>query len=135
MVPRHPFNEMKPNSGCAAAELDRFSARILASEMEIARNRPWSSSRRSFVIDETRKPLPHIARFVEMIGYAQRAAAHGKCEAAKIRHDGEHGFVGHIVADKNRNAAFEWRMRHQFADTGCLVKAGMLDLADAFSRQ
>jgi hypothetical protein len=32
MVPGHPFNEMKPNSGDAAVELARFTAKVFAAQ-------------------------------------------------------------------------------------------------------
>jgi hypothetical protein len=37
MVPGHPFNEMKPNSGGAAAELDRFAAKKNCKRLPYAR--------------------------------------------------------------------------------------------------
>jgi len=70
-----------------------------------------------------------------MSGDTLRAPAHGKCETVEIRHDGEDRFIGDIVADKNRAAPAKGFVSHQFANTGCLGKAGMLDFADAFSGQ
>ena len=128
MVPGHPFNEMKPNSGDAAAEPDPSTARKflqirtgltkIASDFVSHANHdlPQSSSSRGRVIDEMREPLPHVARLVEMAGYAFRAPAHGKREAAKIGQDGEHALVGDIVTDKNWTATFERLVGHQFED-------------------
>src|SRR3954453_2786122 len=82
-----------------------------------------------FVIQQMREPFPDIARFVEMPGHAMRAPAHRKRLAAEIRHDGEHGFVGDIVADEHRATALERLVGHQFAHATRLVEAGMLDLA------
>src|ERR1700676_5546082 len=45
------------------------------------------------VIEQTRQPLPHVARFVEMIGHAYCAPAHGERKTAQIGHQGEHRFV------------------------------------------
>ena len=53
---------------------------------------------------------------IEMTGDAMRAPADGKCEAAEIGHDGEHRFIGDIVADENRTAALERFVGHQFED-------------------
>ena len=36
-----------------------------------------------FVIEQTREPFPHVARFVEMVGHALRAPADGKCQAVE----------------------------------------------------
>src|SRR5665811_1996221 len=147
MVPCHPFNEMKPNSGDAAAEPDRPQQRNFANNRwmhakprpipHYARNTglPRSPSGRGLVTDETRKPLPDLARIVEMARNAFGAPAHGKGKPAKLRHDGEYALVGDIVADKDRTAALERLVGHQFGHAGCLVEAGMLDLADAFARQ
>src|ERR1700736_36398 len=116
MVPGHPFNEMKPNSGRAAAEHSR-SKRLKKSPRDRRETGSGSSSRRiCFGIDEPREPFPYLARFVEMIGNALRASAYRKCEAAKIGHDGEHALVGNVVADTNRTAAFEGLVAHQFDD-------------------
>src|SRR4051794_2034587 len=88
-----------------------------------------------FVVQQMREPFPDVARFVEMPGHAMRAPAHRKRLTAEIRHDGEHGFVSDVVADEHRAAALERLVGHQFAHSAGLVEAGMLDLADAFSRE
>ena len=61
-----------------------------------------------------REPLPHITGFIEMVGHARRAPADRKCKAAQIRHDSKYRFVGDIVADKDRTAALERFVGHQF---------------------
>jgi len=53
-----------------------------------------------FGIEQPREPFAHITGLVEMVGHALRAPAHRECQAVKIGHDGEHRFVGDIVADK-----------------------------------
>src|SRR6059058_5044809 len=81
MVPREPFNKMKPNSGLAAAEprrrcsIDRY-LRLACGH--------------TVVIDETREPLPYVARFVKMADDAFRAPSNRKCQASQLRHDREH---------------------------------------------
>src|SRR5882757_10357441 len=52
------------------------------------RRRSWSDCG-VFVIEQAREPLPHVARFIEMIGHAHRAPAHGERKTAKIGHEGE----------------------------------------------
>src|SRR6202790_1709720 len=101
----------------------------------VRRTRIRSPSGPSFAINETRKPRAHVARFVKMTGHALRAPAHGEGESTQIRHDRKHRFIGDVIADENRTAAAERLVAHQFANARCLVKAGLLDFADAFSRQ
>src|SRR5436309_10770615 len=123
MVPGERFNKMKLNSGLAAAEPYRRSS--IDRYLRSARGH-------SLVIDETREPLPHVARFVEMADNAFRAPSYRKCQASQVRHDGEHALVGHIIANKDRTTALERIVGHQFDDARRLVETGMLDLADAF---
>src|SRR6266568_3111856 len=128
MVPCHPFNEMKPNSGRGAAEPRRFIAkRSLKNDSLNDRYRPGlflggsvSPFRRGIATTETREPFTHVARLVEMTRNALRATADGKCQAVEIRHDREHALVGDVVTDENRPAALERLMRHQFDDARCL---------------
>src|ERR1700730_11899415 len=135
MVPCHPFNEIKPNSGDAAAELGESTQKDFVAGTSIhwqnrldftaattIGRRSWSDCG-VFVTEQTREPLPHVARFIEMIGHALGAPAHGERKTAKIGHEGEYRFVGDIVADKNRTAAPERFVAHQFQHAGCLVKA------------
>src|SRR5580704_629681 len=67
-----------------------------------------------FVVEQMREPIPHITRLIEMTGHAMGAPADGKCEAAEIGHDREHGFIRDVVADKSRTATPERFVRHQF---------------------
>src|SRR3984893_15593372 len=128
MVPGHPFNEMKPKSGAAGAEPDHPPRRGFADDRWIRTTTSRrSSSRRSFAIDETRKPRPHVARLIKIIRNTCRVTANKQCQAAIFRNDREHHFVRDIVADENRTAALERFMRHQFADAGRLGEAGMFD--------
>jgi len=94
-----------------------------------------SAAGRAELVKQVREPGPHVAGIVEVACNALGATAYGKCQAAHVRHECEHGFVGDIIADKQRTAALKRLMRHQFADTRGLVKSGMLDFTDAFSRQ
>src|SRR5450631_2743164 len=106
MVPGHPFNEFEPNSGAAAAELGE-STQIIAKRCCGGNKQPFAKpprfhrrndnrARRSWsdcgvlVIEQTREPLPHIARFVEMIGHARCAPAHGECKTALFGYEGDH---------------------------------------------
>src|SRR5260370_20581286 len=126
MVPRHPFNELKPKSdrmGRNSPELTKrkFCARHRAVRKETAfdwrrgkiRRRLWQRCV-PFIIEQMREKFPHIARRIEMPGYAVRAAADGKGETIEIRHDREHRFVGDVVADEKRTSALERFARHQF---------------------
>src|ERR1700694_345553 len=126
MVPGQPFNEMKPDSGDARWEPGRLPQRNIAITPWMHAKLPsipWAARRRSssrricFIIDEMRQPFPHFAWFVEMIGHAHGASPDRKGEAAEIRDDGKHALVGDVVAPKDRTAAFERFMGHQFGDT------------------
>src|ERR1700680_566170 len=102
MVPGHPFNEMKPNSGAAPAKPGLFKREVRGLRRDAsetvsdptigAKNTdlPGSSSDRSFVTDKPHKPVAHLGWIVEIIGDALRAPAYRKRQAAKIRHDGQH---------------------------------------------
>ena len=103
MVPGHPFNEMKPNSGRAKGNPAVPSQKVncVQSHAEISKSLPIQRraqyrsellSRRRFVIEQMREPLPHVARLVEMTGDAVRAPADRKRKAAEIGHDGKHRF-------------------------------------------
>src|SRR3984893_5939531 len=147
MVPGHPFNEMKPNSGAAPAKPGLFKREVRGLRRDAsetvsdptigAKNTdlPGSSSDRSFVTDKTSEPIAHLGRVVEAVGDALCAPAYRKRQAAKIRHDGKHTLVGDVVTDKDRAAPLERFVVHQFDDARRLVEAGMLDLADAFAGQ
>src|ERR1700722_2082560 len=142
MVPCHPFNEMKPNSGAGAWNLGSrwekvFQLRlagVIASISSRIANAVFTQSPfcRSFVIGEMCKPRPDIARFIEMSGDTLRAPPHGKCETAEIGHDGEDRFIGNVVADENRKAPAKRHMGHEFANACGFGKAGMLDFANEF---
>src|SRR6202042_790577 len=116
MVPSHPFNELKPNSGCATGpRLFNRKKQINAALSSLRKDRSASlSSFGRFVADKVGEPLPHVARFVEMTGHALCAPADGKCEATETGHNGEYRFVGDIVADEDRTAALEGFVGHQF---------------------
>src|SRR3954454_1298209 len=83
---------------------------------------------RSFVVEQMREPFPDIAWLVKVAGDAVRAPADGERLAAEVGHDGEHGFVGDVIADEHRAAALERPVGHQLAHPARLVEAGMLDL-------
>src|ERR1700742_1974943 len=122
MVPGHPFNQLKPNSGVANGTRKKE---------KVAENR---GLRRLFV-EQMRKPRANIARLVEMTSHALCAAADGKGKAVQVRHDRKDRLVGNIVADKERTAPLEWFVLHQFQYARGLVETGVLDLAYRFSRQ
>ncbi len=72
------------------------------------------------------KPGANRFRLIEMSIDVRHNPADRKSQAAELRNDAEHRLIGRIVADKNRIAAGERRMAHQFADRIGLVDAGRL---------
>src|ERR1700682_5450359 len=96
MVPRHPFNELKPKSGCAERNSPELTKKNILREpsRHAQRSRIRFATQRKlwqrcvpFIIEQMREKFPHIARRIEMPGDALGAPANGKCEAVEIRHD------------------------------------------------
>src|ERR1700681_652605 len=133
MVPRHPFNELTPKSGCAERNSPELTKKKIWRETsrDAKRSRIRFARRRNlwqrcvpFVIEQMREKLPHIARRIEVSGDALGAPANGKCKAVEIRHDRKHRFVGDIVADEERTPALERLVRHQFPHPARLCGTG-----------
>src|SRR3978361_2337497 len=112
MVPHHRFNELKPNSGCGCQNSPELTKNKIRRENgdEARRNDVRNPATPEFlwracvpfVVKQMREKLPYVIRRIEMSGHAHGTTADGKCEAIHIRHDGEHRFVGDIVADEER---------------------------------
>ena len=81
------------------------------------------------------QPCAQLGRRTGLPAGAQQLPPDGNAHTGKLRQRVERVFIGHIVAEENRAAAGERRMRHDPAKAGAFVEAGGLHLDDEFAVQ